>query len=223
MKSKTLIFLCFLISFISLGFSLKKPDEFMDWKDGDLIFHDSGRNIQTKAIMIATDSPYTHMGIIKKTKKGPVVIEAIGPVVETPLKSFIARGRNSAYTVYRLNSITKTQAQIILKEAQKYYGKPYDIFFRMDDERIYCSELPYKIFKKTGIKIGKPQKIKELNINNSIVKALVKDRWKIHPECKNMENIDQCWAVLMEQEIISPGQISKDPKLKMVYSTSSPF
>lgn len=212
----------FCIPALAEAFELpKKTASFRDWRDGDLIFHDSGRNIQTRAIALATGSPYTHTGIIKLTRKGPVVIEAVGPVIETPLEKFIARGRGKIYSVYRVKNLSGEKAQKVIAEAKKFYGRPYDIFFRMDDQRIYCSELPYKAFAAAGVPIGQPQKFRELNINNQYVRALFQARWQEHPECRKGISSEQCWNIMLNQEIISPGRLTEDARLKHIYSSSS--
>jgi len=46
---------------------------------GDLIFQTS-KSRQSSAILAATLSPYTHMGIVAKKGGAWVVIEAVGPV-----------------------------------------------------------------------------------------------------------------------------------------------
>ncbi|UDF02895.1 YiiX/YebB-like N1pC/P60 family cysteine hydrolase [Asticcacaulis sp. AND118] len=52
-----------------------------DLRDGDLIFQTS-RSQQSKAILVASRSLYTHMGIVKHTSSGWMVVEAVGPVKE---------------------------------------------------------------------------------------------------------------------------------------------
>jgi uncharacterized protein YycO len=49
------------------------------------------------------------------------------------------------------------------KEGEKLRGKKYDIYFGWDDQRIYCSELVWKIYKRgANIEIGKLQRLKIL-------------------------------------------------------------
>ena len=194
-----------------------KRSPFSDWRDGDLIFHNSWRSQQTLAVAWATGSLYTHMGIVKLTRKGPVVVEAIGPVLETPLKTFIARGHDS-YAVYRVKGLSPKKASEVLAEAKKYYGRRYDLFFRMDDERIYCSELPFKAFAAVGIPIGSPQTFSQLHIHNPAVRSLFNKRWREHPDCGKLKTADQCWNVMLKQEIISPARLTEDPRVERVYA-----
>ena len=49
-----------------------------------------------------TDSRWTHMGVVFNDAAGPVVFEAVSPVRKTPLKKWIARGRQRHFVVKRL-------------------------------------------------------------------------------------------------------------------------
>ncbi|HNT51043.1 MAG TPA: YiiX/YebB-like N1pC/P60 family cysteine hydrolase, partial [Cyclobacteriaceae bacterium] len=72
-------------------------------------------------------------------------------------------------------------------------GKNYDLYFEWSDDRMYCSELVWKIyFEATGISIGSLQKLNEFNLTNSVVKQKLKERYGnkiplhekvISPEC----------------------------------------
>jgi len=61
-------------------------------KDGDIIFQTS-RSSQSIAIQRATDSRYSHMGIIFTRGGSPMVYEAVQTVRYTPLAKWIDRGR----------------------------------------------------------------------------------------------------------------------------------
>ena len=42
---------------------------------------------------------------------------------------------------------------------ESFRGRPYDLTFEWSDERIYCSELVWKIYERAlGIEIGPPQR-----------------------------------------------------------------
>ena len=52
---------------------------------------------------------------------------------------------------------------------KKYNGKNYDIYFEWSDDRIYCSELVWKMYKEaTGIEIGEIQKLSDFDLRNSL-------------------------------------------------------
>ena len=72
-------------------------------KDGDLIFQTS-RSSQSKAIQLATNSKYSHCGIVFKEGDSFYVFEAVQPVKRTPLAEWIARGEKGEFVVKRLKN-----------------------------------------------------------------------------------------------------------------------
>ncbi|OYZ24345.1 MAG: hypothetical protein B7Y39_01430 [Bdellovibrio sp. 28-41-41] len=63
-----------------------------DLQSGDIIFQTSGSN-QLTAIMWASKSLYSHVGIVEIDGNKKYVIEAISKVSRTPLSKWIKRGR----------------------------------------------------------------------------------------------------------------------------------
>ena len=148
-------------------------------QDGDIIFQSSQSN-QSKAVEQATNSPYSHMGIIFTKNGKPYVFEAASRVVYTPLDKWINRGKNKKYVIKRLKDHTLSQKEITnLKQVAKTFeNKPYDIWFGWDDNYIYCSELVWKIYNKAlNLKIGKLQTIKDFNLTSPAVKQKLKQRY----------------------------------------------
>lgn len=151
------------------------------FQNGDIIFQTS-LSSQSEAIQLATGSAYSHMGIIYIEDTGTIVFEAVQPVKLTPLEEWIARGKNKHYVVKRLKDSEKILTGEILKKMKivgnKFKGKNYDLYFEWSDERIYCSELVWKIyFESTGISIGRLQELKEFKLTNSKVKQKLKERY----------------------------------------------
>ena len=148
-------------------------------QDGDIIFQSSQSN-QSKAVEQATNSPYSHMGIIFTKNGKPYVFEAASKVVYTPLDKWINRGKNKKYVIKRLKDRTLSAKEITnLKQvAHTFENKPYDIWFGWDDNYIYCSELVWKIYNKAlNLKIGKLQTVKDFNLTSSAVKQKLKQRY----------------------------------------------
>lgn len=151
-------------------------------QNGDIIFHTSSSN-QSKAIQTATDSPYSHMGIIYTSGLGSYfVYEAIQPVQLTPLKNWINRGINGEYVVKRLKNADQVLNSVALgkmkKVGEKYKGKSYDSYFEWSDDKIYCSELVWKIYKEAlDIEIGALQQLQEFDLNSSLVKSKMQERF----------------------------------------------
>ena len=97
----------------------------------------------------------SHRGIIVKVGKRFKVLEASRTVRLTNLKDFIARGENGKYWIKRAD-IGKAKIRY-----NSYLGHKYDLAFRFDNNKYYCSELVYLIFKKqVGIELCEPQTIK---------------------------------------------------------------
>lgn len=189
---------------------------FDDFRQADLIFQETtGR--QSIAVKAATGSPYTHMGIIRMTGGGPVVIEAGRTVTETSLNEFIARGAGKRFSVYRMDGLSGDKAHEIIEQAQKDYEKPYDLYFRLDGSTIYCSELPFRAFKAAGIDLGEVEKVGDLNINVAAAVALIDRRWQQHPDCKGGSK-EACIDKLNVQDIVTPVSIARDKKLTQMFS-----
>ena len=192
--------------------------EFPLLKDGDLIFQTSTSS-QSNAILVATGSAFTHMGIIKRNPGGFVVVEASSTVKETPLRNWVNRGLLNRAAVYRDANLTHGQAIVILATAEKLYGQPYDIFFSFGNGAIYCSELPYLAYAEAGISIGKVQKISELNFDNMVVKKMIEQRWQRHAACKAKNyNFEQCFNHLLNQDLVTPASIAGDKRFELVFS-----
>lgn len=127
-------------------------------KDGDLIFQYT-RTEHCIAIQLATNSIYSHVGMIYIKNNKTYVLEAVQPVKLTPLNEFIKRGTKSHYVVKRLKDADKHLTESTLKNMKKlgssYLGKDYDTSFGWSDEKMYCSELVWKIYKHAAnIEIG---------------------------------------------------------------------
>jgi uncharacterized protein YycO len=150
-------------------------------KNGDLIFQTSLSG-QSKAIQIATNSKYSHCGIVYSNNGRFYVFEAIQPVRKTPLDKWIARGENGHYVIKRLKNadqgLTAETLQKMKREGEKFKGKNYDLTFEWSDEKIYCSELIWKVYQRaTGIEIGKLEKLSDFNLTHEAVKKKMKERY----------------------------------------------
>ena len=192
MKSKLIVLLGVIGLIIFLLFYLKSDNNLSHnetrfinnekFQNGDLIFHIS-KSEQSEAIQLATKSEYSHCGLIYKKENDFFVAEAIQPVSLTPLNEWIARGENGHYVVKRLKNADQILTPDILKkmkmEGEKFIGKNYDFNFNWNDDKIYCSELVWKIYKRaTGIEIGKLEKLGDFDLTNNKVITVLADRYK---------------------------------------------
>ena len=119
-------------------------------REGDLIFQSLPRTPLVNTIEGSTGSPYSHCGIIVRKNGEWVVLEAIGPVRETSMFSWIRRGRRSFFEVYRLKPEFQQRIPEMVAAGRRFLGRPYDIRYRLDDEKIYCSELIWKAYREAG-------------------------------------------------------------------------
>ena len=126
-----------------------------DIREGDVIFQTS-QSQQSPLIQIATQSTISHCGIIIIKDGKPYVLETLKTLVLTPLDKFIARGKDGKYWLKRSN-----KENIKIKYGS-YLGKPYDLAFKFDNDKFYCSELIYDIYKnQLGIELCEPKKVSD--------------------------------------------------------------
>ena len=172
-------------------------------RHGDVVFQSLGSSPLIDMIEGCTKSGYSHCGIVLQKDGKWQVVEAIGPVREIPLDRWIHNGTKDGFAAYRLKSAYAPKADAFVNAAHTFLGKPYDIRYRMDDEKIYCSELVFKAFRKaTGEDLGRLMKLKELD-------------WKPYePLIKQLENGE----VPLEREIITPVAVARAKQLERVYS-----
>jgi hypothetical protein len=150
-------------------------------RNGDIIFHTS-RSAQSLAIQLATQSRYSHMGIVYVRDGGPFVLEAVQPVKLTPLENWIARGEDGHFVVKRLRDadthLTAEGQQKMYAVGVQLIGKDYDPYFEWSDDRIYCSELVWKVFDQgAGIEVGARQTIADFDLSHPAVQAKVTERY----------------------------------------------
>lgn len=187
-----------------------------DLRDGDLIFQTS-RSQQSKAILIASRSLYTHMGIVKQSSTGWMVVEAVGPVKETPLREWKERGKFARIAVYRPKVLTSHQREQVFSEAKRLYGRPYDVYFSFENRAIYCSELAYLAFDAAGIELGERQRLGDLGVLEGPAKDLLAKRAIVDPECRGLDR-KACMSKVLVRELVTPVSIARDQDLKRVYS-----
>ena len=188
--------LFYMLSFATYGYFK------YDKKEGDMIFQSLPFGELTTVIEGATNSPYSHVGLVVKKNGFWYVREAIGEVRDTPLLWWILRGRGDAFSVYRLKKEYQKNIPNLLKESQNLLGYPYDFHYELDDEKIYCSELIYKAYKKaTGSELGKLTTLSQLN-------------WKPYREfILSIEN-----TIPLDREMITPKDLAEAHELELVFN-----
>lgn len=85
---------------------------------------------------------------------------------------------------------------------RRYLGRPYDIHYDFDDDRIYCSELIFKAVKSsTGIVLGRIERLGDLN-------------WK--PNEGFIRSIED--PIPLDRRLITPQALSEAKELTLVHS-----
>jgi hypothetical protein len=179
-------------------------------QEGDLVFQRS-HSTQSRAVALATGSPYTHMGVVLVENGQPIVLEAVQPVKLTPLADWIGRGDGGRVVVRRLRDadrvLTGQALDRMRRLGKSWLGRPYDLQFRWDDERLYCSELVYKLYERSaGIRIGALRKAREFNLGSPEVQRLMAKRFGGREPPFDPD-----------EKVISPQAMFEDPQLVTVF------
>jgi hypothetical protein len=178
------------------------------FKDGDIIFQTS-ESKQCEAVRIATNSKFSHCGIIYDINGQWFVFEAVQPVKLTPLKDWIGHGKGNKYVVKRLKNdsvLTPAILQKMKAYSQQFDGKEYDAYFEWTDNRIYCSELVWKIYKNAaGIELSKLQELKDFNLSDERVQKIIKERYGND--------------IPLNEKVVAPSNLADSDLLKTVIDT----
>ena len=175
-------------------------------RDGDLIFQTSLSG-QSRAIQEATGSKYSHCGIIYRDGCDYFVYEAVQPVKSTPLAQWIARGKGGHYVVKRLagadSLLTERNIAAMRREAARFAGRDYDLTFGWSDDRLYCSELIWKIYDRAlGIRLGNLQRLGDFDLSAPAVREKLAERYGAAPP--------------LDEPVLSPAAIFDSPLLVRV-------
>ncbi len=188
----------------------KKPVSLLDKiQEGDMIFQTS-QSEQCEAVRIATNSKFSHCGIIFIDKGKKYVFEAVQPVKLTPLEVWITHGSNNQFVVTRLKEAQKILDPSTLQK-MKAYGKQlnhknYDSYFEWSDDKIYCSELIWKIYKNgAGIELCPLQKMKDFNLKDIRIQAILAERFGN--------------KIPLDENVVAPSNLEQSKKVIKIIDT----
>jgi len=170
--TKISILLIFITTIIVFSFTQNNI-----YRDGDIIFQTTSGQTG-KAIQLATHSKFNHCGLLFFEYNKWVVYEAVQPVRKTSLEEFNARGKG---IVKRLNAKSLSTENINKLKAnfKIFENKDYDEAFNWSDERIYCSELVYKLYKNgLQIELCKPRKLRDFDLSHPLVKEKLNEKYQ---------------------------------------------
>ncbi|MFN8326263.1 MAG: YiiX family permuted papain-like enzyme [Flavobacteriaceae bacterium] len=178
-------------------------------QDGDIIFQTS-QSKQCEAVRIATNSKFSHCGIIYEINGKKYVFEAVQPVKITPFNEWIKHGENDKFLVKRLKNSSKILTSEVISKMKNYGkqfdNKDYDLYFEWTDDKIYCSELVWKIYKNgAGIELCSLEKLKSFNLANEKVKHILKERYGN--------------KIPLEEKVVAPSQLANSTILETIIDT----
>lgn len=197
-----------ILAAVLLFFSLAGIASAYTPEEGDIVFQTS-LSSQSIAIQKATHSPYSHVGIVLFRKGQPYVFEAVQPVKFTPLKTWLARGKDGRFVVKRTRQPLPASAIAIFhRQAQRYVGKPYDLTFEWSDKRMYCSELVWKLYKTAGIELAPLAKLGSFDLSDPVVQKILRQRYGDR--------------VPLDEPVIAPSALFDSPLLVTVSEGTTP-
>lgn len=192
---------------IAISLKLIKESTQNSFRDGDIIFQTS-ESAQCEAVRIATNSKFSHCGIICIKNDETYVYEAVQPVKMTLLSEWIQHGKDHKYAVKRLKKADKQLTKEVLQK-MKLVGKTmdnkdYDLYFEWSNEKIYCSELVWKIYKEgANIELCATKKLKDFNLNHPAVQQIMKQRYGT--------------AIPYDENVVAPSQLYDSELVKTIF------
>jgi len=161
---------------------------------------------QSGPIRDATRSTFSHAGFLADVDSDGTleVVEAVGPVRVIPVSDFIERGDTQ---IRRLNSYDEHRTNIeenLQNATAKYMGLPYDFKFGWGDDKIYCSELVWKVYHDIGIEVAPLSTYADLDLTGERVQRLIKVRLNDPSDLK------------LTDTILTPADLERSPNLMMI-------
>jgi uncharacterized protein YycO len=91
------------------------------------------------------------------------------------------------------------------KVGDEFRGKNYDLTFEWSDDKMYCSELIWKIYQRaTGLEIGELQHLRDFDLSSQVVKQKMNERYRPN--------------IPLDEIVISPSAIFNSELLETVKS-----
>ena len=156
-------------------------------QEGDIVFIES-QSSQSPYIKVGTMSKWTHCGVVVNTPEGMKVLEASKTVRLTPFAKFIGTTKNDNWCIKRPRQKLTNPINY-----RKYLGQPYDLEFKFDNGKMYCSELVWLVYKDQGIELCTPRKVSSFMMTRI-------------PKVKKLMNKRN---ISMNQEAVAPVDIYK--------------
>jgi hypothetical protein len=169
-------------------------------RDGDVVLQTS-RSSRSWLIRKASESPYSHIGLVEVAPDGVFILEAISPVSRTPWGQWRRRGEGGKVTALRPRGLDAAALGRVVAEAKAALGRPYDARYRWDDESLYCSELVVKAFERGArVGVGERQRVASLRLTPA--------------ELERARGL----GVDPAQELVTPASIARDARFDELFS-----
>ncbi len=199
----------------SLGYEKKLPSHSYLLEPGDIVFQQT-YGVQSTAVQLATDSPWSHVGVYWVDENGKEwIYEAVQPVRFTSLDSFRARSDGAIYAM-RLKDRSVLSTRVVSQMttyAQKQLGKNYDSKFLWSDYTMYCSELVWKMYKEgAGIQLCKPKRFQDYNLKHPQVLALIEKRYGALTNLPTTEQVVAPSDVAASQLLVEVPKLTPSPQ-----------
>jgi hypothetical protein len=180
----------------------------LDLRDGDVVFQIS-LSRQSRAIQLATHSRYSHVGIVFFIDGQPMVLEASTTTRFLPWDLWVAKGQSRRFVVKRLREADRILPPEVVKRmramARPWLGRKYDLLFEWTDDRMYCSELVWKLYQRcAGVELSNPKILRDLDLSNPLVRRKLEQRYK--------------GKIPMDQPMVPPSDLYASPWLTSVSS-----
>jgi hypothetical protein len=174
--------------------------------DGDIVFQIS-TSPRSEAIRCATKSRWSHVGLVFIRNGRPMVLEAVQPVRIVPLRAWIDKGVGDEFAVRRLRhrDADRIAAAIVrLDDPDRFFlGADYDKYYEWSDDRIYCSELVWKIYaRELGIELSELERLGDFDLECEEVKRAIAELW---PD-----------GAPLDMPVVSPQTLFESPLLESV-------
>jgi uncharacterized protein YycO len=144
-------------------------------------------------------------GIVIKHAGRLMVLEAVQPVGITTVESFISHSRPGTFFAMRANTAPTPESY---RKARTWgmaqIGRNYDPRFLWDDHNLYCSELVWKIYQKSGIELCPLRRFRDYDLNKPSVRKTIKQRFG------GMDRVP------MDEKVVAPSDIAASELLSEV-------
>ena len=196
------------VMFILLVFGVLTSDAHqLQFREGDVVFLVSP-SPHTDPILLATKSQIGHVGMVLKHNGALMIFEAVSPVKYTPIDVWTKKQEGKHFMVRRLTDaksiLTPSNLLRLDSAASVMEGRPYDSWYNWSDEKLYCSELVWKIFDRVlDVKLCNLRKMRDYDLSSPEVQKRLKERFP--------------GGAPLDEMVVSPQDIYESNQLVTVY------